>query len=352
MPPCHSPDPPNASFPRRSLLIGAASLGLTACHKGVLETASRTPPLDVERLDKSVAALAERAKPGILGVGLINLESGQNWSWAGDRRFPMQSVFKAVLAAAALAEVDANRLSLAEIVTLTDKQLSPPHSPIADAWPARRDYTIEELLNAAVSDSDNTAADVLMKRIGGPGAVTAWLQAKRLDEIRIDRYERELQPDVYGMASFRAAWKGAKAFDAARATVAPSARMKAMTAYMVDPRDTATPRGMATFLSRLDAGEMISQPSTRRLLTLMAGLPGAADRLKAGLPPDARFAHKPGTSGTDQGLTPAFNDVGIFTLADRRSYAVAAFLSGSTAGDAARAALLADLARALVGAVG
>jgi beta-lactamase class A len=325
---------------------------LAACNRGLSVTASRTPPLDVEKLNRDVAVLAERARPGVLGAALINLESGQNWSWAGDRRFPMQSIFKAVLAAAALSEVDAKRLSLAEVVTLTDKQLSPPYSPIADAWPARNAYTIEELLNAAVTESDNTAADVLMKRIGGPGAVTGWLQAKRVEEIRIDRYERELQPDVYGMASFRPAWKGSAAFGAARATVAPESRARAMDAYMADPRDTATPRGMATFLSMLDAGELISATSTRRLLILMATLPGAADRLKAGLPQSARWAHKPGTSGTDQGLTPAFNDVGIFTLADHRSYAAAAFLTGSTADDKARAALLADLGKAFVAAVG
>ena len=327
-------------------------MALTGCNRGLSITASRTPALNVERLNKDVAALAGRASPGGLGAALINLESGQNWSWAGDRRFPMQSVFKVVLAAAALSEVDAKRLSLAEVVTLTDKQLSPPYSPIADAWPGRSAYKLEELLNAAVSQSDNTAADVLMRRIGGPGAVTAWLQAKRIEEIRIDRYERELQPDVYGMASFRPAWKGSAAFGAARETVAPESRMKAMTTYMADPRDTATPRGMATFLSMLDAGELISTASTRRLLTLMAELPGAADRLKAGLPNGARLAHKPGTSGTDLGLTPAFNDVGIFTLADGRSYAAAAFLIGSTADDKARAALLADLGKAFVAAAG
>ena len=352
MSPCHSPTPSNASFPRRGLLIAGASLALAACGKGLPVTASRTPALDIERLNHDVAALAERAKPGILGAALINLESGQNWSWAGDRRFPMQSVFKAVLAAAALSETDAGRLPLGEVVTLTATQLSPPYSPIADAWPGRSAYTIEELLKAAVAESDNTAADVLMKRIGGPGAVTAWLQAKRIEEIRIDRYERELQPDVYGMASFRLGWKGSAAFGAAMTTVTPETRMKAMAAYMADPRDTATPSGMATFLSRLDAGELISPTSTRRLLTLMAELPGAADRLKAGLPHDARLAHKPGTSGTDQGLTPAFNDVGIITLADRRSYAAAAFLTGSTADDTARAALLADLGKAFVAAVG
>jgi beta-lactamase class A len=238
------------------------------------------------------------------------------------------------------------------VLTLTDKELSPAWSPIADAWPGRTTYTAGELLAAAISDSDNTAADLLMKRIGGPGAVNAWVQDKGVQEVRIDRYEREVQPDVFGMASFRAAWKGQPAFAAAMATVTPARRRAAMLAYMADPRDSATPRGMLGFLRRLDQGELISTASTRRLETLMLAASRGNDRLKAGLPKGASFAHTPGTSAVTDGLSAAYNDVGIFTLADKRSYAVAAFLTGSTAADSARAALFADLGRLAARSVG
>ena len=342
----------SASLGRRQLLFGGAGLVLAGCHKNDSLTASRTPRLDMKRLDAEVAAIAARAAPGVLGFGLMNLESGEFWVRLGDRTFPMQSVFKLPLGAAVLSEVDAGRVSLTETMTIRPEDLSPSWSPIADGWPARATYSVQELLEAAVSNSDNTAADLLMKRIGGPGAVTAWLQGKNVNDIRIDRYERELQPDVYGMASFRPAWKGDAAFDAAKATVPPAHRRAAMLAYMADPRDSATPQGMLGFLRKLDEGSLISPVSTARLLNIMLTTPRGADRLKAGLPKDARFAHKMGTSGTDQDLTPAFNDVGIFTLADRRSYAIAAFLTGSTAPADARAALFADLGRTAVGSVG
>ncbi len=337
---------------RRTLLIGAGAATLTACGRSQPLTASRTPRLDTKRLDHEVEGLAQRVLPGILGFGLMNLESGEFWVRLGDRTFPMQSVFKLPLAAAVLAEVDAGRLDLREVIILEAESLSPPWSPIADAWPGRRTYTIEALLRAAIIDSDNTAADLLMKRIGGPGAVTAWLQGHSVNEVRVDRYERELQPQVYGMASFRAAWKGEAAFAAARDTVPPATRHAAALAYMADPQDSATPRGMLGLLRRLDEGELISQDSTQRLLTLMLRGPRGADCLKAGLPKGASFAHKTGTSGTDQGLTPAFNDVGVFTLADRRSYAAVAFLAGSTATEKERAALFADLGRSAAAAAG
>jgi beta-lactamase class A len=351
MPRCSSQRPASASLARRGVLIGGAALAVSGCAKSATMTASRTPPLKVKALDAEVRAIAKRAAPGVLGFGLMNLESGQVWTWNGERRFPMQSVFKMLVGAAALAEVDAGRLALTEAISIAAKDLSPPRSPIAEAWPARTVYSVQELLVAAVSDSDNTAADVLMRRIGGPGAVSGWLQAQRIEEVRVDRYERELQPEALGLASFRPDWKGA-AFDAALATVPLEQRRAAAEAYLRDPRDTATPRGMLTFLSRLDSGELLSPASSQRLVRIMANSPRGPERLKAGLPKGALFAHKIGTGSGFGGRTSAYNDVGIFTLADKRSYAISAFLTASMADEPTRARLLADLGRAAVRAVG
>lgn len=315
-------------------------------------TASTTPKLDIDGLNKAMGALAARAQPGALGVGLMNLESGQAFTFNGERRFPMQSVFKLPLGAAALAEVDAGRLHLDEPVVLTEEQLSPRYSPIAESYPARRDYTLGEMLVAAVTDSDNTAADILMKRIGGPGAVTAWLVGKHVTEIRVDRYERELQPEVYGLPSYRPEWRLRPAYAAAFEAVPPATRLAHMHAYMADPRDTATPRGMIEFLQSLDRGELLSAVSTRRLVELMSRTERGGQRIRAGLPRDAFLAHRPGTGGEDQGLSVADNDVGIFRLADKRAYALAIFLSGSTLPEAARDGLIADATRAAVRAVG
>ena len=333
------------------MLAGALALTATACGKPMPLTASHTPRLDAKRLAKEMPALVQRARPGVLGFGLMNLESGEHWVLEGDRRFPMQSVFKAPLAAAVFSEIDAGRLKLDEVETLEDIDLSPRWSPIADAWPGRTTYTIRELLVAAVEDSDNTAADVLMKRIGGPGAVTAWLQAKRVPDVRVDRYERELQPEAHGVASFRPDWRG-PVFWAKAQTVAPELRRAAMARYLVDPRDTATPNGMLDFLAKLDAGELLSPGATGQLLRMMTEGPRGAERLKAGFPADAAFAHKVGSSGDDLGLTLAYNDVGILTLADKRRYGVAAFLSGTTAPEADQAALFADLGRLAARSVG
>lgn len=338
----------NASLHRRGLLVAGGAALLSACSEKSHMTASSTPPLNVELLRKEIGQVAVRAAPALLGVGVVNMDSGESWQWSPDHAFPLQSVFKLPLATAVLSEVDAGRLLMSERIFLLDEHLSPQHSPIASAWPARRDYSYEELFAAMVIDSDNTAADVLMKRIGGPGAVTAWLTAKHVPEIRIDRYERELQPSVYGMASFRPAWRDDAGYAAAKTAVPPATRMAAMRAYMSDPRDTATPRGMVEFLQMLDREELITPASTKRLLELMGKTVRGAGRIRAGLPKGAFLAHRPGTSGVDQGLSTAHNDVGIFVLPDKRAYGLAVFLSGSTLDEAGRDAIIADVTRAAV----
>ena len=292
--------------------------------------------------------IAARLRPGALGVGLMNLESGEVWTFDGDRRFPLQSVFKAPLAAAALSEVEAGRLSLQERLTLGPMDLSPPWSPIAEAWPRRRDYTVLELMTAALTVSDNTAADVLMGRIGGPGAVSAWLAGKHVEEVRIDRYEREIQTEMVGLEPFRPAWRGEAAFRAARAAVPAERQRQALAAYLADPRDTATPRGMLTFLNLLADGELLGRDLRRQLLGIMGAATTGQARIKAGLPPGSSFAHKTGTGPVVDGIASAINDVGLATLPDRRRYVMAVFLAGAALPPAACEAAIADVARALV----
>lgn len=352
MPRLEEPAGRNATLDRRALLAAAPAGLLAACEPKMPVTVATTPKIDLEGLTRAVGAIAGQARPGVLGVGLTNLESGQTFVFNGDRRFPMQSVFKLPLAAAVLAEVDAGRMLLTEPFYLLEEQLSPPFSAIAAAWPGQREYTAQALFEAMVLDSDNTAADVLMTRVGGPGAVTAWLTGRHVPEVRVDRYERELASEAYGLPPFRPAWRDAALFARARAAAPPAERLAAMRRYMADPRDTATPRGMLEFLQMLDRQELISPAATKRLIELMGRAQRGRARIRAGLPKDAFLAHRSGTSGVDQGISTAHNDVGLFTLADRRSYALAVFLSGSTLDEAGRDRIIAEVTRAAVRAIG
>lgn len=322
------------------VFLGALTVGCTEEPMlGQLE-----PVFDGEDLMKDFQTLADKAAPGVLGVAVRDAQTGQTVVFNGDRPFPLQSVFKAPLGAAVLSEVDKGRIRLDQVVTIRDIDLSPPLSPIADAWPQRTDYTVAELLEQASGVSDNTAADVLLKMIGGPGSLTAWLTQKNIPDFRIDRYERQLQPELAGTASFRAEWKG-QAYRPIMQAAPEAVRRKAAAEYMQGPRDTATPIAAVRFLAALRAGELLSKASTDRLLAIMTATETGPGRLKAALPEGATLAHKTGTSRTDLGLNTATNDIGVYTLKDGRQFSVAAFLSGSTASDADRDAVIAEVGR-------
>ncbi|HYG27314.1 MAG TPA: class A beta-lactamase [Caulobacteraceae bacterium] len=332
----------------------AAALLLFACERPApeRETVGTAKPMDMELLDEEIGKVAERARPAAFDVGVLSMDGGESWSLNTSRTFPLQSVFKAPLGAVVLSEVDRGRLSLDEVIDIPAQDLSPPYSPISANWPGRTKYTVGELLVRAVGDSDNTAADVLMRRIGGPGIVQAWLDEQRIRDMRIDRYERELQTEIYGMPSFRPQWRHENTFLAALNRVPPAERRAAMERYLTEPRDTATVAAALNFLQKLSSGQLLSPKSTQLLLRIMTETKTGQARLKAGLPEGATLAHKTGTGRTDRGINPATNDIGIITLEDGRRYGVAVFLAGSQAPPQERDAIIADVARAVVKAAG
>jgi len=313
--------------------------------------AAPAPTLDRTLLAGRIAAIARDARPARLGVALLVPSSGERWSLAGRERFPMQSVFKAPLGAMVLDAADHGRLRLDSRLVITAADLSIHYSAVSDSFPARTRYTVAELMELAVGTSDNTAADVLLRLVGGPRALTLWLRAHGLGGIRVDRFERDQQPAIKGMGPFRSEWSNDEAFTRAANAVPEPARRAAVRRYLNGSLDTITPESAVTFLGALDAGRLLPPASTARLVRIMTESQTGASRLRAGLPAGATLAHKTGTGPTVLGQNTAGNDIGMVTLADGRRVAIAVLLSGSTADDAARDAVLAAVARAVVEAV-
>lgn len=348
MPRLHSSEPGKASLARRDVLATGAALFLTGCQRDAPITAAHTPKLDDDLLNRELGRLAERLRPARFGLGLMNLDSAEVYTLEGERAFPMQGVWKLALAAASMAEVDAGRLRLNEMLKVRDVDLSPPYSLVNETWPGRSAYTVRELLVDALGRSDNTAADVLAARIGGPGAISAWLQEKNLTEVRVDRYERDLQCDALGLPPFRPAWRTEAAFAEAARTVPAAQQRSALSTFLADPRDTATPAGMLHFLDLFSTNALVSRGSRNLLREIMLASPVGARRVRAGLPKGSLWAHKSGTGRPVLGVNPAANDVGVFTLPDRRRYALAVFVSDSPHSEAALDAAFAEAARIVV----
>ncbi|WP_369058950.1 serine hydrolase [Caulobacter sp. 73W] len=330
------------SFSRRAVLL--APLLAAACAKSVVMEVSGEG-MDLAQLDREVGAAAKRAAPGVLGAAITDLGNADVWLHNGDRPFPLDGAASLLIVAAVLDEAIGGRVNLNEPIAVRDVDLSPPPSVVAAAWPRRDRYRVEELLPLAL-DGDRTACDLLMKRIGGPGVVTAWIQQKRLKGIRVDRYFRELEVERLGLPSFRADWRTEQAFIAAIDAVSERRRNAAAEAYLRDPRDTATPRAAMDFLVALHNAELVARPATNQLLTLMRAKGHGTNLLRAGLRRDADLAHASGVGRRDLGRTSAVNDIGLYRQAGGQGLAVAVFLSGSPQPMDAQAAVIADVGRA------
>jgi beta-lactamase class A len=156
------------------------------------------------RLQEQLNNLDLSSAQGDVGIGVLDLDTGERWFRNGKQRFPMQSVFKLPVGIVVLKLVDEGKLSLNQTVTITREQFVPAWSPILKEIKGDRgQFTVQYLLQRAVGDSDNTAADALVRLVGGPEQVTANLGRMNLRDIRVDRLEQQLQPDTVGLTNFR-----------------------------------------------------------------------------------------------------------------------------------------------------
>jgi beta-lactamase class A len=305
--------------------------------------------LDLAAMDGMVPTIQKLIGKGKCGIGVKFLESGETWFYQKEAHFPMQSVCKFPLAVAILIEVDAKHLSLIDRVSISRSDLSVEWSPISQNFKGSEEsFSIGDLLKRAVGESDNTAFDVLLARIGGARTIDAALRAKGIDGIRVDRSERQLQSDYFGLGPWDPRWVDPNAFEAAQAALGPVRQRKALLDYLDDPRDTATPAGMVLLLERFYQGQLLSESSTRYLLKVMKETTTGPNRLKAGLPSGTLLAHKTGTAGDSVAINGATNDVGVAKLPDGAEVIIAVFIKGSDASSKNREAAIAEVARNVV----
>jgi beta-lactamase class A len=336
-----------------ALASAVSAASLAACHKSILGPGHFDPKV----MDKGFPPLAGRARPGVFAAAIMDLRTQATWYWNVDKPFPLGGLAVLPIAAALLAQVDARRVALSEKITVRDVDLSPPYSLIGQSWRASpanfaMNISVQDLLALSVQYGDNTATDVLLARVGGPGAVTAWLRQMGIETLHIDRYAREIGVQASGMEPFRPAWRTAQAFAAAQKAVLVTDRQRAMEAYVADPRDTTSAQAMMSFLFKLSGGQLTAKPTSDLLLKLMTPAKTALGPMGAAWPGKSAWAHGVAAPRSDLGFTPVQNDVGLVTLPDGRRFAVAALLAGSTASEAQRAQLFADTARLMTKAFG
>ncbi|MBS7811322.1 class A beta-lactamase [Roseococcus pinisoli] len=233
----------NHSTTRRLLTAGLAGLAATPA------LAAGNP----------LAAL-ERRDGGRLHVFALDTGSGRNLAHRSTDRVLMCSTFKALLAAAVLARVDAGQEALNRRVPIRPEDLL-EYAPVARAHAAAGGASVEVLAEGMVGLSDNTAANLLLPSVGDPAGLTRWLRGIGDPLTRLDRNEPGLNH--------------------------PSGEL-----------DTTTPRRMAETLGAILLGPVLAAPSRERLEGWMAASPTGRARLRAGMPEGWRVADKTGTGGS------------------------------------------------------
>lgn len=283
-----------------------------------------------------------------VGIAVSDVETGWVASVQGDRAFPQQSVSKLWVAMTVLDAVDKGRMGLDDPLVIGEADRSVFFQPVTynideDGYQT----TVRELMRKALIQSDNAANDKLISTLGGVGHVTAMLAAKNLPGIRLGANERELQAHVAGL-TWRPELGEAGAFEAARAELPTETREAALSAYLANPMDGATPVGIVEALAATQRGELLSPASTEFLISTMAKARTGPRRLKGGLPEDWSIAHKTGTGQDWRGASVGINDVGLITAPDGRTYAVAVMLQRTHRPTPQRLELMQSVSRAVV----
>jgi beta-lactamase class A len=278
-------------FTRRGFLMGAAA-AVSPWQAAVAGAPAKA------RLDA-----LERRHGGRLGVVALDTGTGARLEYRPDERFPMCSTFKLLLVAEVLERVDRREEQLDRRIPYGPADIE-TYAPVAKRHLADGAMTVGALCAAAIEWSDNTAANLLLKIVGGPPGFTRYVRGLGDPTTRLDRAE------------------------------------PVGTAIPGDVRDTTTPRLMVQDMKTVFFGRRLSDDSLNLLGRLLVGDKVGAGRLRAGLPRDWRIGDKTGTG--DHGTA---NDIAILWPPKRAPILVSAYYTESPASRAAQNAVLADVGR-------
>ncbi len=321
----------------------------------VIQPATKPPvpvPAQTAPPAAMVAQLDEiwRGFPGKTGIAIRRIDGGGEWT-VGKRLtdwFPQQSVSKLLVAMVVLDQVDQGKITLDQPVTIRREDLTLFNQPIRNRVVVDGEATepVRVLMDIAITDSDCTANDALLRLVGGPEAIRAFITKNNLGNLRFGEGERKMQSSIAGLA-WRQEYSIGNNFFSARSAVPFAQRKVAMDRYLADPYDGATPDALVSALARLAKGELLSPKSTRVLLDVMGRVNSGPNRLKAGLPAGWRLVHKTGTGQILAPIATGYNDVGIATAPDGTRYAVAVMIANTTAGVPQRMEMMQAVTRSL-----
>jgi beta-lactamase class A len=278
---------------RRELLAGSVLAGV-----GLM-----IPPVWADSDPIQAIVALEKKHGGRLGVALFDTGTNRLITYRGDERFALCSTFKLLAVAFVLSRVDRGQEDLSRRIVYRKSDLV-SYSPITETH-VDDGMTVAALCKAALTLSDNTAANLLLASFGGPQALTSYLRSIGDIVTRLDRTEPDLNDVVPG-----------------------------------DMRDTTSPAAMLQTMQTLLLGNALSAASRAQLIAWLVANKTGDKRLRAGLPKDWRIGDKTGSGA--HGET---NDVAIIWPPERAPIIVTVYYADSNAPEYERNAVLSELGR-------
>ena len=289
---------------RRSLLKGAVMGAAALALRPRLSLAASVGDV------KARLEALERERGGRLGVAILNTGKGMSTGYRADERFLMCSTFKLLAVSAVLARVDRGVERLDRRIVFGNEAVL-AYAPITRHRTGGQGMTVAELCQAAITVSDNTAANLLLTSLGGPAAVTAFARSLGDELTRLDRIEPALNVGAAG-----------------------------------DLRDTTTPSATLGDMQKILLGPTLSDASREQLIAWLCATTTGDAKLRAGLPTGWKVGDKTGNDGHS-----VSNDIAIIWPPGRKPLLVTAYYVNSAADDDARSRMLAEVGRVAVASI-
>ncbi len=265
-------------------------------------------------LDSKINSIIQ-GKKATVGISVLGFENGFKYNKNGDKKLPMQSVFKFHIAAAALDFVDQGKLSLDQNVPLNASNLLPDTwSPLRDKYSnGGAEAPLSEIIEYTVAKSDNNGCDILLKLLGGTKTVQKFMDSKGVKGFQIKYNEAEMHQD-----------------------------------WDAQYKNYSTAVSATEVLKKFYDVKLLSGKSTDYLMNIMLSTSTGMNKLIGQLPKGTPVARKTGASGKNNaGLTGAENEIAIVTLPDGKHYAIAVFVSNSTETQEVNCKMISDISKSV-----
>src|SRR5215813_9413282 len=294
-------------------------------------------PADVAILKTQIEKVIPRAR-GEVGVAIKHVESGTEVLVNAEKTYPMASTYKVPILTELFYQRAAGKLSLLDRVEVTTGDVHPGGTIALLLDGPGLQMSIHNLVNLMMRVSDNSAADILLNKVGAAN-VTARMRSLGLDKIRVDRSTLEMILDqegldysTYGKLPLPQLREHLDAVDAQTAA-------RANERFNATEKDVATPRQMTTLLEKIYRGEIVDRESSDEIIEFMSHSMTGDARISGLLPQGTRVVHKTGS------ISGSTNDTGIVFLPAGGHLIITVFTKDAKAISAERERAIAEISR-------